>query len=247
MVGAKNSRDYFDWDVPDDMPSKPLERCYIRDLHDLVRGCLVAGRAETFHKTACAEGQLILDVKSLYPSVLGFAGNEQPGTTCKDILGFEPVYPYGPITAVKQQNPNLLGVYYCRINQSDPKKKNVIPYRATIYKRSIKVDGMWFKLYKAEQGKQLDWKYKKPFYAYLNTVDILSVREAFGFEAIKVIQGIEWKAAARGVDVFPFIKYWKDVKNQQDDLKTISPEKYNPALRECSKLFQNCLTGRVIM
>lgn len=110
-------------------------------------------------------------------------------------------------------NPAWLGVYWCKITQLDPKKKNVLPFRATTYERKIVIQETEFEMYKAIPGKPLDWKFKGSFYAYVNSVDISSVWKAFGEESVEVFKGIEWESTAHGSIVFPFMKFWKDVKN----------------------------------
>lgn len=72
----------------------------------------------------------MIDVKSLYPSALGFAGRDKDH--CLEILGFEPMYPYGNINVTREYKKDKIGFYECIINYQREDYHNVIPYRCLI-------------------------------------------------------------------------------------------------------------------
>lgn len=68
-----------------------------REQHDFIRSTLIAGRAESINGTAKIT-QIVkcIDIRSLYPSVVGACGEEMK------ILGFKTDYPHGDCVKVEK-------------------------------------------------------------------------------------------------------------------------------------------------
>lgn len=74
-----------------------------KDQHDFIRSTLIAGRSEAINGTVKIDKIVeCVDVKSLYPSVVGGCGNAKGSLEMK-ILGFKTEYPYGECRQVQKR------------------------------------------------------------------------------------------------------------------------------------------------
>lgn len=106
----------------------------------------------------------MVDVKSLYPTVVGGCVDE------KNILGFVVDYPIGKPEWVETQDASKIGFYECTIKGQKEEIMNVIPLR----------------------GETLDWKYKGEIKCVLSSVDIEVIKNHHGSECVEVGKGIEF-------------------------------------------------------
>lgn len=74
------------------------------DIHDFIWQSLIAGWSEAFATTKVENvDQYCLDVRSLYPTVMGFSE--------KSILNFDTLYPIGLPKLTDTFNEDLIGFY----------------------------------------------------------------------------------------------------------------------------------------
>lgn len=135
--------------------------------HDFIRSSLVAGRAESINGRRFINNQVeIIDVVSLYPSVVGLCDDEI------ETLGFEVFYPWGQWSSVEHRDRSKLGFYEVKIKCQRSDIMNVIPRR--------------------QDGKPLDWKFKGAFSCVLCSTDIDVFEKYHGANNIEVGKGIEF-------------------------------------------------------
>lgn len=194
-----------------------------------IRSTMVAGRVEGVkgeHVEIRGEKMLMLDVVSLYPSVMI--------DTVGDARSAE--YPCGDASftfdckeAKQYFNDNkLIGMYYVRYNQYKIFKKygsNVLPLRS--------------------DDAPLNWGYHGTVQGLLTSVDIKQLL-LYGGD-VEFIQngempcGIMWEKTTKTFETY--INYFYEKKAEQDRWKDKDP-RYNNALREIYKFLINALSGK---
>ena len=184
-----------------------------------------AGRVEMFNGIQeILEGMVSLDICSMYPYVM---------SVLKDAY-----YPCGKISEVEEYDNEKIGFYYCDIDQSNLKEKNL----PNIYPKKnygIKVDGT--------QGELIgnEWDSEEILYDYMISNKMIEQLKKYGCNVV-IKNGIVFNDKMRGCDLFEFILEFMMKKNEQDINKKLNPELYNSALRETLKLLMNSLSGKVI-
>lgn len=181
----------------------------------------IAGRVELFNGVQKIENERIssLDVCSLYPYVMaiynGFEGDQ----------GY---YPAGDIKEVDEyQGDDILGFYYCDIDQSNLKSQN-LPL-----------------IYAEKTGSENKWDTENVLDNYLisNVMIKLLLENRC---KVNIKKGFIFTQKIKGCELFKFILDFMDIKNQQDILKESKDANYNPVLRETVKLLMNAMSGKVI-
>jgi hypothetical protein len=176
--------------------------------------CKIAGRVELFNGVQKVEERLVsTDVCSLYPYVMSVA----------------PVYyPCGKlITTDKYMGDDVLGFYYCDIDQSNLKAMNL----PKIYARKTEIEN--------------DWDYDGVLENYLVSNVIIGLLKKFGCSVV-IKNGFYFTEKKKSCDMFDFLLDFMKAKNEQDTLNKKKDDAYNPALRETLKLLMNSLSGKVI-
>ena len=176
--------------------------------------CKIAGRVELFNGVQKVEERLVsTDVCSLYPYVMSVA----------------PVYyPCGKlITTDKYMGDDVLGFYYCDIDQSNLKAMNL----PKIYARKTEIEN--------------DWNYDGVLEDYLVSNVIIGLLKKFNCKVV-IKNGFYFTEKKKSCDMFDFLLDFMKAKNEQDTLNKKKDDAYNPALRETLKLLMNSLSGKVI-
>jgi hypothetical protein len=176
--------------------------------------CKIAGRVELFNGVQKVEERLVsTDVCSLYPYVMSVA----------------PVYyPCGKlITTDTYMGDDVLGFYYCDIDQSNLKAMNL----PKIYARKTEIEN--------------DWDYEGVLENYLVSNVIIGLLKKFNCGVV-IKNGFYFTEKKKSCDMFDFLLDFMKAKNDQDTLNKNKDDLYNPALRETLKLLMNSLSGKVI-
>jgi hypothetical protein len=176
--------------------------------------CKIAGRVELFNGVQKVDERLVsTDVCSLYPYVMSVA----------------PVYyPCGKlITTDKYMGDDILGFYYCDIDQSNLKALNL----PKIYARKTEIEN--------------DWGYEGVLENYLVSNVIIGLLKKFNCGVV-IKNGFYFTEKKKSCDMFDFLLDFMKAKNEQDTLNKKKDDAYNPALRETLKLLMNSLSGKVI-
>jgi hypothetical protein len=145
---------------------------------------------------------------------------------CVDVVSLYPFimanrsFPYGESKVTTRYKRNKIGVYQVTIHKQPECK--IIPKR--------------------EDDGSLNWEYSGEIKCVLSSVDIECLKR--NRARITVHEGIYWEKQSNGI--FAHIEQMKQVKLQQDGYKKSGDSRYNPALRECTKLFLNSLSGKLI-
>ena len=183
-----------------------------------------AGRVQLFNGVQKIEDEICSkDIASMYPYVMG----------CLDCY-----YPCGDIVETEIFEENKIGFYWCDIDQSILKTKN-LPNIVARKEYIIKKDGSKGAL------KGNDWAYDKILENYcINSITIQHLRDN-GCK-VKIHKGFYFTDKIRSCDCFKPVLEIMGVKIQQDRLKKKKDPSYNPALREASKLCMNSVSGKVI-
>lgn len=174
----------------------------------------IAGRVEMFNGVQKVIGRMVsTDVCSLYPFVMSV---------------LDCYYPVGATTDTDEyMGDDVIGFYYCDIDQSNLKKNNL----PKIYARKTEIEN--------------DWGSEEVLQDYLvSNVMIRLLRERGCRVVIK--NGFYWKNEVKSCEMFKFLLDFMSEKNKQDELKSQKDLTYNPALRETLKLLMNSLSGKVI-
>ena len=174
----------------------------------------VAGRVEMFNGVQdLLEEIASTDVCSLYPYVMGI----------RDVY-----YPCGEIVPVTEyQGDEEIGFYYCDIDQSILKSKNL----PNIYPRKAKDENQW--------------DYEGNLEDYFISNVMIRLLKKYGCTVV-VKNGITFSEKKKSCQMFSFIPDFMKAKNAQDDLKANDDPSYNPALRDTLKLLMNAPSGKVI-
>ncbi len=82
---------------------------------------------------------------------------------------------------------------------------------------------------------------------YLDSFMIKYMKEHYGLKSFEVVKGLVSHSYIKGDEIFgDYINTLYDEKKQQDKYKVDNDDRYNPALRECIKLFLNSLSGKLV-
>ena len=178
----------------------------------------IAGRVEIFAGTAIKVNEEIvsLDVCSLYPYIMAIHKCYMPCGEIKDVDEY--------------QGDDVLGFYYCDIDQRALRQHNL----PNIYAEKTETENKW------------DSQEILKDYLITNvTIKLLKKYESIGV-ICDVKKGFVFTDKMRNVDLFNFLMPLMKLKNEQDELKRDKNILYNPALRECTKLLMNSVSGKVI-
>lgn len=93
----------------------------------------------------------------------------------------------------------------------------------------------------------LDWGTNTIKEIYLDSEMLKYLKKHYGLTSFKVVRGLVSECRVKGKDLFgAYVSTLYDEKKRQDALKSSGVAEYNPALRECIKLFLNSLTGKLV-
>lgn len=93
----------------------------------------------------------------------------------------------------------------------------------------------------------LVWNNEKIDEIYLDSFLIKYMQEHYGLKSFDVVKGLVSQSYIKGEQIFgEYVNTLYNEKKQQDKYKTENDERYNPALRECIKLFLNSLSGKLV-
>jgi hypothetical protein len=174
----------------------------------------IAGRVELFNGVQKVEERLVsTDVCSLYPYVMSVAPVYYP---CGDVKNTE-----------TYQGADVIGFYYCDIDQSNLKALNL----PKIYARKTEIEN--------------DWGHEEVLENYLISNVIIELLLKFGCKVV-IKNGFYFTERKKSCDMFDFILDFMKAKNEQDTFSKNKNPEYNPALRETLKLLMNSLSGKVI-
>ena len=174
----------------------------------------IAGRVELFNGVQKVVERLVsTDVCSLYPYVMSVA----------------PVYyPCGEkIDTDKYQGSDVIGFYYCDIDQSNLKASNL----PNIYAKKSAIEN--------------DWGYNGILENYLISNVMIELLLKYNCKVV-IKNGFYFTEKKKSCDMFDFLLDFMSAKNGEDTKKKNKDESYNPALRETLKLLMNSLSGKVI-
>jgi hypothetical protein len=174
----------------------------------------IAGRVELFNGVQKVEERLVsTDVCSLYPYVMSVA----------------PVYyPCGKmINTEKYMGADVIGFYYCDIDQSNLKAMNL----PKIYAKKTELENKW------DHDEVLE------DYLISNVMIELLKKHNCG---VVIKNGFYFTEKKKSCDMFDFLLDFMKAKNEQDTKKKNKDNTYNSALRETLKLLMNSLSGKVI-
>lgn len=173
----------------------------------------VAGRVEMFNGVQKIEERMASpDVCSLYPYVM--AVNNV-------------YYPCGVIEEVERFDKNRLGFYYCDIDQSNLRAKN-LPL-----------------IYPVKAKNENDWGHSQVLENYLISSQMIELLRLHKCK-VTIHKGFVFTKKIKSCQLFGFLLEFMKEKNRQDTLKQNNDPEYNSALRETIKLLCNSLSGKVI-
>jgi len=179
----------------------------------------IAGRVELFNGVQKVQERLVsTDVCSLYPFVMSVLNCYYP--TGKELKLVD-----------KYQGDDVIGFYYCDIDQRNLKGMNL----PNIYAKKTEIEN--------------DWGYDGVLENYLISNVMIGLLKKFNCKVV-IKNGFTFPDKKKSCDMFDFLLDFMKAKNEQDTLKSskVAEEKakYNPALRETLKLLMNSLSGKVI-
>lgn len=191
------------------MPKLPYK--YYTDLSKFK----TAGRVEMFNGVMeLFERIASTDVCSLYPFVMCVLNCYYPcGETIKDVDTY--------------QGDDVIGFYYCDIDQSNLKSKNL----PCIYPEKI--------------ANGNNWNNPSILNDYLISNVMIGLLKKHGCKVV-IKKGFIFEDRIKSCELFKFLLDFMKVKNQQDIYKKTNDPLYIPALRETMKLALNSLSGKVI-
>ena len=140
------------------------------------------------------------------------------------------MYPYGDIIDTDKFIIDKIGYYYCDVDQSNLKGDKKIQCE---------------KVFKSDVLEKNNWCTKNILNDYFLNTERINKLISLGCK-VTIKNGFYFSECIRGFDLFyPLINVMK-IKTDQDKLKSNKSNKYNPSLRETSKLLMNCISGKVI-
>lgn len=175
----------------------------------------IAGRVELFNGAKEVNERLVsTDVCSLYPFVMSVLNCYYPcGNTIKEVK--------------KYQGDDVIGFYYCDIDQSNLSKSDL----PNIYAEKLPLENKWDS--------------KNELKDYLISNVMIGLLKKFNCKVV-IKNGFIFEDKMKSCDMFGFLLDFMKAKNNQDTLKKNKDENYNSALRETLKLLMNSLSGKVI-
>jgi len=174
----------------------------------------IAGRVELFNGVQKIEERMAsTDVCSLYPYVMSIHNCYYP---CGDI-----------IDAPNYMGDDVMGFYYCDIDQSNLRDMN-LP-----------------KIYAEKKELENDWGHDAILNNYLISNVMIGLLKKYGCGVV-IKNGFVFNDKKKSCDMFSFLLDLMKAKNEQDGFKSKNDDRYNPALRETEKLLMNALSGKVI-
>jgi hypothetical protein len=190
-----------------------LPKLELAEYKDLQR-CKIAGRVELFNGVQKVEERMVsTDVCSLYPYVMSIHN-------C--------YYPCGKIERVSSyRGADTIGFYYCDIDQSCLKGKNL----PNIYALKTEISN--------------EWGYDGVIENYLLSNVMIDLLLKYGCK-VEIRNGFVFSDKKKSCDMFDFLLDFMKAKNEQDTFNKQKNPSYNPALRETLKLLMNSLSGKVI-
>jgi hypothetical protein len=172
----------------------------------------IAGRVEMFNGVQKVQERLVsTDVCSLYPYVMSVLNCYYP---CGEM-----------VETAEYKGDDVIGFYYCDIDQSCLKDKNL----PNIYAEKLPMEN--------------DWSSTNVLENYLISNVMIGLLRKYGCDVV-IKKGFTFTEKKKSCDMFGFLLEFMKEKNKQDSLK--GKEGYNPALRETLKLLMNSLSGKVI-
>jgi hypothetical protein len=137
-------------------------------------------------------------------------------------------YPYGDIINVDSyKGDDEIGFYYCDIDQSNLKNQNLPNIQA----------------YKTKS--ENIWDYKEEIKNTLISNVMISLLKKYNCKVV-IRNGFIFSNKMKSCEMFNFLLDIMTYKNKEDTLKDSNDKKYNPALRNTTKLLINSLSGKVI-
>ena len=192
-----------------DLPKLTFEQ------YDDLQKSKIAGRVELFNGVQKVEERLVsTDVCSLYPFVMS-------------VLNCH--YPVGKelILVDEYKGDDVIGFYYCDIDQSNLKAMNL----PNIYAKKTDIEN--------------NWAYDGVLENYLISNVMIGLLRKYNCKVV-IKNGFIFPDKKKSCDMFDFLLDFMKAKNDQDTLKSKKDSNYNPALRETLKLLMNSLSGKVI-
>lgn len=99
---------------------------------------------------------------------------------------------------------------------------------------------------KLESG-VLNWNNKEISDINMDSFMIKYLIQNYGLESFDVVKGLVSDHYIKGKQIFgDYVETLYNEKKRQDSLKKKNDDEYNPALRECIKLFLNSLSGKLV-
>jgi len=174
----------------------------------------IAGRVELFNGVQKVQERLVsTDVCSLYPYVMSVAPVYYP---CGEMIDTE-----------KYMGADVIGFYYCDIDQSNLRASNL----PKIYAKKTEIEN--------------DWGHEEVLENYLISNVMIELLKRHKCKVV-IKNGFYFTEKKKSCDMFDFLLDFMSAKNEQDTRKKNKDETYNPALRETLKLLMNSLSGKVI-
>lgn len=114
--------------------------------------------------------------------------------------------------------------------------------------KNVVFDGRAFKpVAKYCKEEALDWGQNTIDEVYLDSFMIKYLQKNCGLVSFDVEKGLVSRGYVRGEEIFGrYVNTLYNQKKEQDRLKDTKDASYNPALRECIKLFLNSLSGKLV-
>jgi hypothetical protein len=93
----------------------------------------------------------------------------------------------------------------------------------------------------------LVWNNDNIDHIYMDSFMLKYMVEHYGLKSFDVVRGLVRCSYIQGNKIFgEYIETLYNEKKQQDEYKKTNDDQYNPALRECIKLFLNSLSGKLV-
>jgi hypothetical protein len=175
----------------------------------------IAGRVEMFNGIQSIDERVAsTDVCSLYPFVMSVLNVNYPcGKSIAKVSSY--------------QGGDTLGFYYCDIDQSCLREKN-LP-----------------NIYAYKTGMENQWDYKGTIENYLLSTVMIELLLKYGCK-VTIRNGFVFGEERKSCEMFRFLLEIMKMKNEQDEFARKNDPRYNPALRETLKLLMNSLSGKII-
>lgn len=178
----------------------------------------IAGRVECFNGVQFVDERCVsIDECSQYPYI------------CTVNKGYFPCGQMIEIDSYEKLPKNKIGFFYCDIDQSELRGKNL----PLIICEKTKTENKWGSTNKLK-------KY------FISTVMIHMLKKYLTPGKLKIYNGIYFSERIKSTKMFGFLLPLMKLKNEQDNMKKDGNSDYNPSLRQTLKLLQNAISGKVI-